>query len=210
MKRERAKVLDVADPEQRGRLRLSCAAIATSGADLGEWIEPVMPVSSTSVGLFLLPAVGDYVDLEYRDADSDDEVPGMSFLANPLFRWVATGWDKKGHVPTEFRGDKYGQLFGLVTRTGSVVFDAEASAMILVASKIRLGSLGAENPVTLADILAPILKSLFTAVQTTFNAHVHGHPIGAPTFQPGTPMNLDFTDLDGSSWHSNETYARRV
>jgi hypothetical protein len=209
MRVERAKVLDVADPEQRGRIRVSCAALAGAGVDLGVWIEPDMAFGSRGVGLFLLPSVGADVDLEFVDG-TDDEVSGLTFLREPQFRWKASGWDQKSHLPTEFTGSGYGTRVGMATKTGSIVFDEDASKAILKSATIHLGAADADSPVTLADVLAPILKSLFDSIQNAYNGHTHLAPMVGATGPPQAPLALDYSDLDGESWHSNETFARRT
>lgn len=93
-----AKVTSRDDPEKKGRLKLTCEALARTGLELPDWVSPApgtMPglrkgVGGAGAGGFFLPPPGTTVELEWDDTDLDaDALPGESSTsgASADFRW---------------------------------------------------------------------------------------------------------------------------
>ncbi len=88
----RGFVVDNADPEQRGRLRLKVPSI------LGEaetaWALPCLPFGGLKdQGLFTIPEIDAQVWVEFEEGE----------LSHPI--WVGTFWQKQGDAPVELEED---------------------------------------------------------------------------------------------------------
>lgn len=59
----RAEVLDINDPEMRGRVKVKCEAVMPDAPELG-WAE-----SCFMPGMFFLPRKGDFVWIEFEEGD---------------------------------------------------------------------------------------------------------------------------------------------
>jgi uncharacterized protein involved in type VI secretion and phage assembly len=57
------------DPEQRGRLQVSCPAVLGDGRN--SWAMPCVPFAGSGVGFFVLPPVGANVWVEFVGGDPD-------------------------------------------------------------------------------------------------------------------------------------------
>ncbi len=206
----RAIVTNVSDPEQRGRVKVRCDMLLSNGQELEEWIPPVLPMNGATSVLFLLPEVGDEVVLTSTGPDSENGI--HDFVLNP--EWAYEGSPlPEGVTPPALLTGNYGKRIGFVFSTGgattALVLDRAASVAMLIASTVRLGIEGASHPVTLADLLRPILVTLFQSVQTAFNTHTHPGVTTGPgsTSTPTVPMSLGLTDLQGSTWQSAKVMA---
>lgn len=60
----RAKVVDIRDPEQRGRIRVMCPKVL--GNAKSAWCEPCIPIAYDLGGDFALPKVGEFVWVEFE------------------------------------------------------------------------------------------------------------------------------------------------
>lgn len=65
----RAKVVDINDPEKRGRIRVMCPKVL--GESSSAWCEPCIPVAYDFGGDFALPKVGEFVWVEFESGDSN-------------------------------------------------------------------------------------------------------------------------------------------
>ena len=63
----RAKVVDVKDPEQRGRIRVLCPKVL--GEAKSSWCEPCIPVAYDKGGDFAIPKVGEFVWVEFEEGN---------------------------------------------------------------------------------------------------------------------------------------------
>lgn len=63
----RAQVVDVDDPQQRGRIRVLCPA--TLGKSKSSWCNPCIPVAYDYGGDFAVPKIGETVWIEFEGGD---------------------------------------------------------------------------------------------------------------------------------------------
>lgn len=68
----RAKVVDVNDPHQRGRIRVMCPRVL--GDAKSSWCEPCVPVAYDYGGDFAIPKVGEFVWVEFEEGDSNKPI----------------------------------------------------------------------------------------------------------------------------------------
>ena len=68
----RAKVVDVKDPEQRGRIRVMCPRIL--GTAKSSWCEPCIPVAYDHGGDFAIPKVGEFVWVEFEGGNPNKPI----------------------------------------------------------------------------------------------------------------------------------------
>lgn len=182
-----AKVTDAADPEKRGRLKVTCGAITAEGLDLPEWVEMAASLYSGKgdAGMFFVPDVGEVVEIEVVVGSSDDDVPGLGLLTSPDYRWRCTIFPDTDSVPAEFRQD-YGKRMGIKTPSGQIfMFDESLKQIVLKAGKLRLLSEGADEPIPLGNVLLAFLTSFLDQYL------VHVHPTG--TGPSGPPANAAAT-----------------
>lgn len=63
----RAKVVDIKDPENRGRIRVMCPKVL--GSFKSAWCEPCVPVAYDFGGDFALPKINEFVWIEFEEGD---------------------------------------------------------------------------------------------------------------------------------------------
>ena len=81
-----ARVTNVSDPKKLGRFKVACAGIlGDEDATLPYWIDPVLPA-----GFYLLPSVGDLVEIVVDDEHDLDESPSATSITNPRARWYGS------------------------------------------------------------------------------------------------------------------------
>ena len=68
----RAKVVDVKDPEQRGRIRVQCPKVL--GTAKSSWCEPCIPVAYDNGGDFAIPKVGEFVWVEFEEGNPNKPI----------------------------------------------------------------------------------------------------------------------------------------
>lgn len=68
----RAKVVDIKDPEMRGRIRVMCPRVL--GEYKSAWCEPCIPVAYDFGGDFALPKIGEFVWVEFEEGDANKPV----------------------------------------------------------------------------------------------------------------------------------------
>ena len=68
----RAKVVDVKDPEKRGRIKVLCPKVL--GDSRSAWCEPCIPVAYDYGGDFAIPKVGEFVWVEFEEGNSNKPV----------------------------------------------------------------------------------------------------------------------------------------
>lgn len=179
-----AQVSRADDPEERGRIKVRCRGLLGQGVEMPDWLEPTFPFAGQGWGLFLLPAVGDYVEIEVTTGDSYDDVGGEAMLLNPEARWRSGLYRSKDDVPAEFRGKHYGKRTGLRGRGGQVlILDDDAASMILAASAVLLGGADADEQAALGNALVAHLSDLMDTLAA------HTHTSAAPTLPTTPPIN---------------------
>lgn len=68
----RAKVVDVKDPEKRGRIRVMCPKVL--GEAKSAWCEPCIPVAYDKGGDFAIPKLNEFVWVEFEEGNSNKPV----------------------------------------------------------------------------------------------------------------------------------------
>ena len=68
----RAKVVDVKDPEKRGRIRVMCPKVL--GEAKSAWCEPCIPVAYDFGGDFAIPKVDEFVWVEFEEGNPNKPV----------------------------------------------------------------------------------------------------------------------------------------
>lgn len=68
----RAKVVDIQDPQKRGRIRVMCPKVL--GDFKSSWCEPCVPVAYDSGGDLALPKLGEFVWVEFEGGDSNKPI----------------------------------------------------------------------------------------------------------------------------------------
>ena len=68
----RAIVVDINDPEQRGRIRVMCPKVL--GKAKSGWCEPCIPVAYDFGGDFALPKISEFVWVEFESGDVNKPV----------------------------------------------------------------------------------------------------------------------------------------
>lgn len=68
----RAKVVDVKDPEKRGRIRVMCPKVL--GEAKSAWCEPCIPVAYDSGGDFAIPKLNEFVWVEFEEGNSNKPI----------------------------------------------------------------------------------------------------------------------------------------
>jgi hypothetical protein len=164
-----ATVTRVDDPEELGRIKVRCEAIAGDDEEIDEWIQPLFSNAGAGASVFILPDPGDAVEIEYVTGSTLDSSYGQSFMSNPRLRWKAGVNREKADIPEEFRGANYGKRAGI--RVGKnpnmVAFDKEKDeAALKGAKKTRIGTLtGGQPAVVGTDLIAWQTKMLEEAIE---------------------------------------------
>ena len=68
----RAKVVDVKDPEKRGRIRVMCPKVL--GEAKSSWCEPCIPVAYDLGGDFAIPKVDEFVWVEFEEGNHNKPI----------------------------------------------------------------------------------------------------------------------------------------
>ena len=68
----RAKVVDIKDPEKRGRIRVMCPKVL--GEAKSSWCEPCVPIAYDLGGDFALPKLGEFVWVEFEAGDPNKPI----------------------------------------------------------------------------------------------------------------------------------------
>ena len=68
----RAKVVDIQDPEKRGRIRVMCPKVV--GNFKSAWCEPCVPVAYDFGGDFAIPKVNEFVWIEFEEGNPNKPI----------------------------------------------------------------------------------------------------------------------------------------
>lgn len=68
----RAKVVDVQDPQERGRIRVLCPKVL--GDAKSSWCEPCIPVAYDDGGDFAIPKMGEFVWVEFEEGNPNKPI----------------------------------------------------------------------------------------------------------------------------------------
>lgn len=213
--RASAIVVDVDDPEKRGRIRVRCAAVCGADEIWDEWALPQFPTAGNGHGWFFLPNPGDVVEVVYLAGMTSDSAFGQSFIFNPRLRWVAAHYGSTSDVPSEFAGDNYRRRYGISLDDGTVfVMDRERSEISMRASKVRLGTLSGGEPViggSSAEVwvgdLVSAIESLRGAVDSLADVvgglHSAAAVAGVKSLLVAVEAELSSVESSFSDTHSN-------
>lgn len=110
------------DPEKRGRIRCTCVGLmGDEDGDMPMWIEPEL-----LWGWFVVPDVGELVEIVASKHGDGDDSFGQSFLESPSLRWRgARHWTAESAadartVPEDFKTN-YGKRRGFATPQGHIL-----------------------------------------------------------------------------------------
>lgn len=125
-----AIVTDNVDPEQRGRIKVTCETLVETGTELPDWVDPAFPYlassdqQTTTAGWFFVPDIGCVVEVEVASDAPHDEVPGAISFDAPQIRWRAAILARDDDtVGSEFL-ENYPNRRGIQTGLGhAIVFD---------------------------------------------------------------------------------------
>jgi len=155
-----AIVRDVEDPEQRGRIRIASTELLGSDQVFPQWAEPNFPYAGPGVGWFFVPPPDSIVICEI---DVDRDPNGLDFdVLGAQLRWRAASYSDSSEIPEDIRGKG---LQGIVTPAGAMVFDGNASRLVLRFATICLGSKDATEAGVLGTTLKAALDALVDLVQ---------------------------------------------
>lgn len=121
-----ATVTNIEDPERRGRIQVACVGLmGDEDSTLPNWIEPVL-----QWGWFLVPDVGEMVEIECEISSSEDEIFGQTSLDSPDMRWKGKRhWTsdnvedqiERREIPEDFKTN-YGKRRGFATPNGHIFY----------------------------------------------------------------------------------------
>ena len=162
------------DPEKRGRVRVTCGALA-GNEELERWVEPTFPTAGKQHGWFYVPQPGDVVTLRVYIGDTEDEVIGMGFLQDPDYTYVAALQPTPDRIHNAFKAN-YPKRFGYISPQGLMLLFDDQDV------KIYLGSDKADEPFVLGKVFQKLMQDLLDAIV----AHTHIAPGGST----GPPENI--------------------
>jgi len=130
-----ATVVNNDDPEKRGRIKVACTGLLGSeDVALPFWVEP-----DYEWGWFIVPDVGEIVNVKVVTNSDDDEQPEQISISNLNARWCGRHWggletDIARPVPEEFTSKNYAKRRGFKTPAGHVVLfdDTEGSLEVSI------------------------------------------------------------------------------
>lgn len=120
-----AVVTDNNDDQLRGRIKVACAGLlGDEDAPLPDWVEPNLPW-----GWFVVPDVGETVEIELQEGEDHDEVYGASSIDAPNVRWTGKrAWTVDEPESGEARPIhddmkvNYGKRRGFITPNGHILY----------------------------------------------------------------------------------------
>jgi hypothetical protein len=131
VEKHEATVMSVEDPEKRGRIKIACAGLlGDEDTELPDWIEP-----NLDWGWFVIPDVGEIIEVETIAGNDQDEVFGQSSIENMEIRYtgkrswtddVVDSSNEARPVNEEFKTN-YGKRRGFATPNGHMIFFDDTS-----------------------------------------------------------------------------------
>lgn len=128
-----ARVTKNDDPEKRGRIKVSCVGLmGDDEEEMPMWVAPV-----PMWGWFIVPDIGEMVEIEVVSGDSQDEQPGQSAIdsLDPKWRSTKRHWGNeqakdgvgKSPIPEDFTATNYGKRRGFATPAGHILLFDDTS-----------------------------------------------------------------------------------
>ena len=125
----RAKVVDVKDPEKRGRIRVMCPKVL--GDAKSSWCEPCVPLAYDKGGDFAIPKLNEFVWIEFEEGKPN----------NPIYTgglW-STNKSPSSSYATGSRLITWGAC--RITMTGSsLILSVGSSKVTITGNNIKLSS----------------------------------------------------------------------
>lgn len=205
----RAFVVDNADPENRGRLRLRIPSVLGNDVVSG-WALPCAPYGGAAdQGLFFIPEIdaGVWVEFEGGDLDypiwvgcfwgkpggatevpkpADGQSPPTSKIIKTLNHTIELA-DEGGQEAIKISDEKNNNMI-IFDNDGITIQDANGNSIVLNSSNLTLTSNkgikvgeSAAEPLVLGNLLKTTLDNWFN---TVFLPHMHTGNLGAPTTPP--------------------------
>lgn len=200
-----AKVTDCNDPERRGRVKVACAGLLEDEeTTLPQWVDPLLPH-----GWFLIPEVGDTIEIIVATDGETDEIAGQTSIENPAPRWV--GWQWRNKPDSVFTSTHYGKRRGFKIGSATLLFDdsAGADAEVYISctdgTKISLKSTGITLTATSIKLganavqfvaLANLVQATFQAVRAAIEAAPTAANDGGATFKAALVLALNAMDFN--------------
>jgi hypothetical protein len=130
-----ARVTKIDDPEKRGRIKVTCPGLmGDDEEEVPMWIQPVH-----AWGWFIVPDIGEAIEIEGVSSSSDDEQFGQSSIDAPDMKWRGSfrywGNSEKEEgqgrtlVPEDFTATNYGKRRGFATPGGHVMLFDDTDGM---------------------------------------------------------------------------------
>ncbi len=184
-------VVSVEDPQKSGRIRLSCDQYDDSETD-PLWAVVARPAGGAT-SMFFTPDVGDQVVFGFQVGDVNGPV---------VIGYAHNSGERKPPEQTDAATKKH----GLVTRVGSIVFDEEATKIVITFTGSEISTVTIEDQGITLETKRVLMKAdnvlvgsesgepipLGTQLQTWLSGHIHPTamgPSGPP--QPGVPFIVD-------------------
>lgn len=119
-----AKVVSNADPDHRGRIKVTCADLTGDPeTELPDWVEPVH-----KWGWFTVPDVDELIEVEVVTQRDTDEIEGQSLVLMPTIQYRDTRFynDKEEQgvvreIHEDFTSTNYGKRRGFATPKGHIL-----------------------------------------------------------------------------------------
>ncbi len=128
-----ARVEDNKDPDERGRLKVSCRELLGDASTLPMWVEPVL-----DWGMFFIPDEGEIIEIEVVEGSGKDETFAAASITSLKARWkgqrhFGDGEGNPATVHGDFKGGTYGKIRGFATPNGhTLIFDDTADSPRIV------------------------------------------------------------------------------
>jgi uncharacterized protein involved in type VI secretion and phage assembly len=170
-----ALVVDLVDPDGRGRIKVKFPGFGSDGATASAWATLLTPYADSDQGLEILPEVDSQVVVGFEAGD-----PTRPYI-------VGACWNGKASLPA--KAQKLNNLRTLKTRSGSVLEFDDTEGAAKVTLKMKSGHElvldDAAQEVRLEHSGGCVVKMTFTSVTITANANVD---ITAPVVNLKAPM----------------------
>lgn len=202
------------DPEKRARIRVTCPSlVGDDETPIAGWVEPAL-----DWGMFVIPDVGEVVEIEVTVGADTDESYRQSAIDQLNPRWRGTRfYDTRADQPRAIPHDdlvaiNYAKRRGIQTPKGhTLVFDdTDGQESVSISWRNAAGKLQrievTDNLLTVSfdgappvhPAIAEHLQALYEALKVKLDLHdTHVHPTGVGPSGPGAPL------IVAPAWDSN-------
>jgi len=171
---------DKGEPVERGWIKVrSLSLLGNDETILHEWVKPCL-----DWGFFLVPDIGEQIEIEVVSGSDKDEVPGQAFLETPDYRYRGKRFYSPNTPINEmFTSSNYGKRRGFATPGGHVFMfdDTDGSRKINLAwhsgtGEYAMFSLDEDGSIVIANKAGSLLY-LNTVQQELAIIDEHGNSI---------------------------------